>query len=66
LSDVPVPVQNTAKKLAGTATIESISPKLQDSAVAYEVVFNQNGTKKTVVLNKDGVEMQSKGKTSAP
>jgi uncharacterized membrane protein YkoI len=66
LSDVPVPVQNTAKKLAGTATIESISPKLQDSAVAYEVVFNQNGTKKTVVLNKDGVEMQSKAKTSAP
>jgi len=55
ISDVPVPVQNTAKKLAGSATIDSISPKLSDAGVTYEVAFLQNGTRKTVVVNKDGV-----------
>jgi len=55
LNDVPVPVQNTARKLAGTATIDSISPKLSDSGVAYEVAFLQNGTRRTITINKDGV-----------
>jgi uncharacterized membrane protein YkoI len=55
ISDVPQPVQNTAKKLAGSATIDSISPKLSDAGVTYEVAFLQNGARKTVVVNKDGV-----------
>jgi len=55
ISDVPVPVQNTAKKLAGSATIDSISPKLSDAGVTYEVAFLQNGSRKTVSVNKDGV-----------
>jgi len=55
LADVPTPVQNTAKKLAGTATIESITPKLKETGIAYEVAFMQNGTRKIVLVNKDGV-----------
>ena len=55
IGDVPVPVQNAAKKLAGDATIDSISPKLSDGALTYEVAFQQNGTHRTVVVNKDGV-----------
>lgn len=54
LSDVPVPVQSAAKKLAGAGTIESINPKLEDSAVLYEVTYEENGSKHTVQVNKDG------------
>jgi hypothetical protein len=54
LSDVPVPVQSAAKKLAGAGTIESINPKLEDSAVLYEVTYEENGSKRTVQVNKDG------------
>ena len=54
LSDVPAPVQNTAKRLAGDAQIEAITPKLDDSGVTYEVSFVQNGTRKSVIVNKDG------------
>jgi len=55
LTDVPSPVQNTANKLAGNATIDSITPKLGDSGVAYEVTYEHNGGHRTVVVNKDGV-----------
>ena len=62
LSDVPVAVQNTAKKIAGTGIIESINPKLGDSGIDYEIVYVQNGAKETVVVNKDGERRE--GETS--
>jgi hypothetical protein len=55
ISDVPAPVQNAAKKLAGTATIDSITPKLSDAGVTYEIAFMQNGARRSVMVNKDGV-----------
>jgi len=60
LSDVPVAVQTAAKKVAGNGTIESINPKLQDSAVVYEVTYEENGTKQTTQVNKDGSVVHEK------
>lgn len=54
LSDVPVAVQNSAKKLAGIGVIEAINPKLGDAGVVYEVVLSHEGERQTHRLNKDG------------
>jgi hypothetical protein len=60
LADVPAPVQNTAKKLAGSATIQSITPKLESGALLYEVSFLQNGERKRILMNSEGVVQESK------
>jgi hypothetical protein len=56
LKDTPQAVQATARKLAGTGTIESITPKINAGGVGYEVSFTQNGKTRTVVLDRNGVE----------
>jgi hypothetical protein len=60
LADVPAPVQQTAKRLAGDAQIEAITPKLADSGITYEVAYSQNGTRKTIMVNKDGAIVSEK------
>jgi hypothetical protein len=55
LSDVPVPVQNRAKQLAGVGIIESINPKLGDAGVIYEVTVSHEGDRRVLRLNKDGI-----------
>ena len=54
LSDAPEPVQNTAKKIAGSGTINSISPKLEDSGMVYEVRYLENGQSRTVQIDRTG------------
>jgi len=55
LADVPPQVQSTAKQVAGSGTVESITPKLSDAGVAYEISYTQNGVQGSVLVNKDGV-----------
>lgn len=65
LSDAPEAVQNTVRKLAGSSTVQAVSPKLGASGVNYEVTFLKNGKAQTVLLNKDG-KVQEQDKTSEP
>lgn len=58
LSDVPIPVQSTAKKLAGSAIIQSIVPKLREGSVVYEVTFSQNGRENMVLVGREGKIIQ--------
>lgn len=55
LNEAPEPVQNTAKKLAGTATIDSITPKVGGGGVMYEVNFLENGVNRSITLDSAGV-----------
>ncbi|MGZ8937570.1 MAG: PepSY-like domain-containing protein [Limisphaerales bacterium] len=54
LSDAPQPVQDTAKKIAGSGTIESISPKLEASGMVYEVRYLDDGQLRTVKIDRSG------------
>jgi hypothetical protein len=54
LTDVPLPVQTSATKLAGNGVIESINPKFGDNGVIYEVQISEDGEKRSIQLNKDG------------
>jgi hypothetical protein len=64
LADVPAPVRDAAKKIAGSQPIQSISPHLNSSGMVYDVTYgNQN--KRTITLNKDGA-VQKPAATSKP
>ena len=65
LSDTPKPVQNTVSKLAGSSTVQSVSPVLGASGVNYQVTFLKDGKRQTVLINKDG-KVQEEKKTSEP
>ncbi|MGV3771513.1 MAG: hypothetical protein ACO1QB_01335, partial [Verrucomicrobiales bacterium] len=54
LADLPVTVQNTIKKINGTAVIDNIAPKIRDSAVIYEVNFKRNGANEKLVIDNNG------------
>jgi hypothetical protein len=54
LTDAPKAVQDTAKKLAGAGTIESVSPKLDANGMVYEVRYMENGQPRTVWIGRDG------------
>jgi hypothetical protein len=58
LADLPVPVQNTLKKLNGTSVIDNIAPKIRDSAVVYEVTYKRNGNSEKLLIGRDGVIMK--------
>jgi len=61
LADVPAPVRKSAKDLAGNGRITSITPRLKDSGMVYQISVENNGSKRTLVLNKDGVLQTTKG-----
>ena len=65
LSDAPKPVQNTVSKLAGSSTVQSVSPVLGASGVNYQVTFLKDGKTQTVLIDKDG-KVQEQKKTSEP
>ena len=54
ISDAPQAVQDTAKKIAGSGTIESISPKLDAAGMVYEVRYLDNGQTRTVRIDRSG------------
>jgi uncharacterized membrane protein YkoI len=54
LEDAPEAVRNTAKKLAGAGVIESVSPKLEDSGMVYEVRYRDRGESRTVMIDRAG------------
>ena len=54
ITDAPQPVQDTAKKIAGAGTIESISPKLEDAGMVYEVRYLNDGQIRTVRIDRSG------------
>jgi uncharacterized membrane protein YkoI len=54
LSDAPQAVQDTAKKIAGSGTIESISPKLEATGMVYEVRYLDDGQVRTVQIDRSG------------
>jgi hypothetical protein len=62
LKDVPASVRDAAKDIAGNEPIQNISPRLQDSAMVYDVTYGR-ADQKTVTLNKDG-KIQKKSSDS--
>jgi hypothetical protein len=65
LSDAPAAVQDTAKKLAGAGTIESITPKLEGGGMIYEVRYSDNGESRTVRIDRSGT-VKPESTTSQP
>jgi hypothetical protein len=65
LSDAPPAVQDTAKKIAGAGTIESIFPKLDGATMVYEVRYLDNGQSRTVEIDRSG-KVRPKNTTSEP
>jgi uncharacterized protein YpmB len=54
LSDAPAAVQDTAKKLAGAGTIQSITPKLEADGMIYEVRYSDKGESRMVRIDRTG------------
>ena len=65
LSDAPAAVQDTAKKIAGSGTIQSISPKLQGATMVYEVRYLDNGQSRIVEIDRSG-KVQPESTTLRP
>jgi hypothetical protein len=65
LSDAPDAVQDTAKKIAGSGTIQSISPKLKGATMVYEVRYLDNGQARIVEIDRSG-KVQPESTTSQP
>jgi hypothetical protein len=65
LTDAPAAVQDTAKKLAGAGTIESITPKLDGGGMVYEVRYSDNGESRTVQIDRNGT-VKPESTTSTP
>lgn len=60
LEETPEPVQETIRKLGGSTVIESISPRVADTGVVYKVSYKVDGVRKTMTLDKEGVEFAEK------
>lgn len=58
LKQLPLAAQNTVKELSGSGLIETITPRVENSAVVYEVRFLDNGKERTVIVDKDGSTQQ--------
>jgi uncharacterized membrane protein YkoI len=65
LSDAPAAVQDTAKKIAGSGTIQSISPKLEGATMVYEVRYLDNGESRIVEIDRSG-KVRPESTTSQP
>ena len=65
LTDAPAAVQDTAKKLAGAGTIESVTPKLEGGGMIYEVRYSDNSGSRTVRIDRSGT-VKPESTTSQP
>jgi hypothetical protein len=66
LKDVPMAVQKTATKMAGSATIESITPTLGETGMVYRIGILDKGERREVRVNRDGVIQNKKTSSSEP
>ena len=58
-------MQDTAKKIAGSGTIQSISPKLEGATVVYEVRYLDDGEARIVEIDRSG-KVRPESTTSEP
>jgi len=65
LTDAPAVVQDTAKKLAGAGTIESITPKLEADGMVYEVRYSDKDGSRLVRIDRNGT-VKPESTTSQP
>jgi uncharacterized membrane protein YkoI len=64
-SEAPAAVQDTAKKIAGSGTIQSISPKLDGATMVYEVRYLDDGESRIVEIDRSG-KVRPESTTSQP